>query len=114
MAARHKSAYWPPAQAAGSLVQLAFVERALAHIMAGWAVKLPAFEAKLAFGLQMHRAMERATLLRSRVNGLCHAIASEAAVPSGLRAVLSHIDRAQTPGQLLACVYKFLHPRLIE
>ena len=61
---------------------------------------MPAFDAKLAFGLQMHRAMERATSLRSRVNGLCHATASEATAPAGLRAVLSHIDRAQTPARL--------------
>jgi uncharacterized ferritin-like protein (DUF455 family) len=94
-------------------VQLAFVERALAHIMAGWAAKMPAFEAKLVFGLQMHRAMERATHLRSRVNGLCHAVAREAALPAGLQAVLAHIDRAQTPARLLAALYRFLVPRLI-
>lgn len=82
--------------------------------MAGWAAKMPAFEAKLAFGLHMHRAMERATQLRSRVNGLCYATASEAVFSAGLRAVLIHIDRAHKPAQILAGLYRFLLPRLIE
>ena len=113
MTAKHRAAFWSPAQAAASLVQLAYLERSLAHILAGWAVKMPAFDAKLAFGLQMHRSMERATFLRSRVNGLCHAMASEATVPAGLRSVLSHVDRAQTPARLVASIYRWLYPRLI-
>jgi uncharacterized ferritin-like protein (DUF455 family) len=113
MTARRRSADWSPAQAAASLVQLAYIERSLAHILAGWAVKMPAFDAKLAFGLQMHRAMERATSLRGRVNGLCHATASEAVVPAGLRCVLSHVDRAPTPAWLVAAIYRWLYPRLI-
>jgi len=112
--AKYRAAFWPPAGAAASLVQLAYLERSLAHILAGWAVKMPAFDAKLAFGLQMHRAMERATSLRGRVNGLCHATASEATVPAGLRSVLSHVDRAQTPARLVAAIYRWLYPRLIE
>jgi len=113
MIARHRAAFWSPAQAAASLVQLAYLERSLAHILAGWAVKLPVFHAKLAFGLQMHRSMERATYLRGRVNGLCHAIAGEATVAAGLRTVLERIDRAQTPAELVAAIYRFLYPRLI-
>ena len=113
MTAKHRAAFWSPSQAAASLVQLAYIERALANILAGWAVKLPAFEAKLGFGLQMHRSMERATYLRGRVNGLCHAVASEATVAAGLRTVLARIDRAQTAAELVAAIYRFLYPRLI-
>jgi Protein of unknown function (DUF455) len=112
--AKHRAAFWAPAQAASSLVQLAFLERSLAHILAGWAVKMPSFDAKLAFGLQMHRSMERATLLGSRVNGLCYATASEATLAAGWRSVLRHVDGAQTPARLLAAIYRFLYPRLIE
>lgn len=75
---------------------------------------MPAFEAKLAFGLQMHRSMERATYLRGRVNGLCHATASEATVAAGLRSVMFYVDRAQTPARLVAAVYRWLYPRLVE
>jgi len=46
---RRGSSSWSPAEAASSLAGLAFLERALAHILAGWAVKMPAFEAKLVF-----------------------------------------------------------------
>ena len=102
-----------PSQAAATLVQLAFVERSLAHILAGWAVKMPAFEAKRAFAAQMHRSMERATALRSRVNGLCHATAGEARLPAGWRLLLSHIDRAPSPAGLVAAIYRWLYPRLI-
>lgn len=113
MIGRRRAAFWPPAQAADSLVQLAFVERSLAHIFAGWAVKMPSFEAKRAFAAQMHRSMERATYLRSRVNGLCHAVASQATLPSGLREAMSQVDRAQSPARLLAALYRFVYPRLI-
>lgn len=107
-----RTAFWSPPEAAASLVRLACLERSLAHILAGWAVKMPAFEAKIAFGRHMHRAMERATLLRGRVNGLCHATASEATVTEGWRSLLSQVDRARTPARLLAAVYRWLHPRL--
>ncbi len=109
----HRAALWQPAQAAASLAQLGYLERSLAHILAGWAVKMPTFDAKLEFGLQMHRSMERATYLRSRVNGLCYATASDATVAEGLRSVMSHVDRAQTPARVLAAIYRWLYPRLI-
>lgn len=112
MIGRRRSAPWSPAQAAGSLVQLATLERSLAHVLAGWAVKMPSFEAKLAFGLQMHRSMERATYLSSRVNGLCYAVAGEAKAAAGWRSVMSHIDRAQSPARLLAATYRWLYPQL--
>lgn len=110
---RRRAIHWAPAEAAASLARLAFVERALANIFAGWAVKMPAFEAKLAFGLQMHRSMERAAALRSRVNGLCHAVGSEATVAAGWQALALHIDRAQGPARLLAAIYGWLYPQLI-
>jgi uncharacterized ferritin-like protein (DUF455 family) len=112
--ARPRAASWAPARAAESLVQLAYLERSLAHILAGWAVKMPTFEAKLAFGQQMHRSMERATLLRSRVHGLCYATASEAKVAAGWRTALRHADSAQTPARLLTAVYRWLYPRLAD
>lgn len=105
--------YWLPANAAASLVRLTFAERSLAHIRAGWAAKMPAFEAKLAFGLSMHRAMERATSLKSRVHGLCHAVAQEATLPSGWRALFIAMDRARTPDALAAAIYQWFYPLLI-
>jgi uncharacterized ferritin-like protein (DUF455 family) len=52
--------------------------------------------------------------LRSRVNGLCHATASEATVAAGWQALMAHMDRAQTAGRLLAGVFRWLYPRLIR
>ena len=113
MKREHRATFWPPPRAAASLVQLAYIERALAHILAGWAVKMPVFEAKLVFATQMHRAMERATHLRSRVHGLCHATAAEATLTAGWRSLLAHLDRAQTPARLVAAIYRWLYPHLI-
>lgn len=107
------NAAWLPAEAAASLVRLAYAERALAHIRAGWAAKLPSFEAKLTFGLHLQRAMERATALRSRVNGLCHAVADEATVPAGWRALFMAMDLSPAPADLIAAIYRWLYPQLI-
>ncbi len=114
MSSRRRTTFWSPTQASSSLAQLAFLERALAHVLAGWAAKTPAFRAKRTFGLHMHRAMERALLLRGRVNGLSHATASEATVAGGLRAVFEHVDRAATPDLVIAAIYRWLRPRLKE
>lgn len=112
MTAKRQVEFWSPAQAAISLVQLAYLERSLAHILAGWAVKMPSFPAKLVFGLQMHRSVERATYLRSRVNGLCYATANEATVAAGWRSLMSHIDKAQTHTRLLTAIYHCLYGHL--
>jgi uncharacterized ferritin-like protein (DUF455 family) len=114
MTAEYRAVFWSPMQSAASLVELAYLERSLAHILAGWAVKMPSFDAKLVFGLQMHRSMERATYLRSRVHGLCHATATEATVTAGWQSVLSHVDRSPTPARLLAAIYHWLYPLMIE
>lgn len=114
MTRERRAAFWSPPEAANSLVQAAYLERSLAHILAGWAVKMPAFDAKAAFGRQMHRAMERASSLRSRVNGLCHATASQAGLTEGWRSLLAHVDRARTPARLASAVYRWLYPRLTE
>jgi hypothetical protein len=114
MIGRHGTSSWSPAEAASSLARLAFLERALAHILAGWAVKMPAFEAKLLFATQMHRAMERATQWRSRIHGLCHAVATEPRLPKGWQAAMKHIDASPDADAVVMAVYGVLHPRLIE
>ncbi len=113
MAPKPRTEAWSPTRAAASLVQIAYLERALAHILAGWAVKTPAFAAKRTFALHLHRAMERATALLGRINGLRHATAEEVTATAGLRAVMMQLDRAGTAGLLLAGVYRWLLPRLI-
>lgn len=114
MIRRRGSSSWSPAEAASSLAGLAFLERALAHILAGWAVKTPAFEAKLLFATQMHRAMERATQWRSRIHGLCHAVAAEPRLPKGWQAALKHIDASPDPDAVVMAIYGKLYPRLME
>lgn len=114
MIPRRGSSSWSPAEAASSLAGLAFLERALAHILAGWAVKTPAFESKLLFATQMHRAMERATQWRSRIHGLCHAVAAEPRLPKGWQAALKHIDASPDPDAVVMAIHGKLYPCLIE
>ncbi|MBI3676644.1 MAG: DUF455 family protein [Proteobacteria bacterium] len=114
MTRRRRSSSWSPMEAASSLVALAFLERALAHIFAGWAVKMPVFEVKLVFAAHMHRAIERATQLKSRIHGLCHAVAEEATISQGWQTLLAHVDRSASPAALVTGIYGFLYPRLIE
>src|SRR5262245_11306752 len=91
---------WSAEESASSLVELAFFERGLAHIFAGWAVKLPVYEAKLVFATHLHRAMERATQLKSRVHGLSHAVAGEARISQGWQALLKQVDGSAGPAEL--------------
>lgn len=114
MSGRRGSSSWSPAEAAASAAGLAFLERALAHILAGWAVKMPAFKAKLLFATQMHRAMERATQWRSRIHGLCHAVAAEPRLPKGWQAALKHIDASPDPDAVVTGVHGMLYPHLIK
>ena len=105
---------WSPEDAALSLVGIAFLERALAHILAGWAVKMPEFEEKLLFAIHMHHAMERASQWRSRIHGLCHAVAGEPCLSKGWQAALKLLDASPNARALTMAVYGILYPRLIE
>lgn len=113
MTRRRALMLWSPMEAVSSLVGLTFLERGLAHIFAGWAVKLPALEAKLVFATHMHRAMERATQLRSRIHGLSHAVAGEARISEGWQVSLKQVDGSANAAELLTRIYGFLYPRLI-
>jgi uncharacterized ferritin-like protein (DUF455 family) len=108
-----RGAFWSPGEAAASLAVLAGLERALAHLRAGWAPKMPGFDAKLAFALQAHRAFERTAALHSRLNGLCYATAGEATFAAGWQVLMMAIDRAPSPAHLAAAVYREIYPQLI-
>jgi len=108
------TAFWSSAQAASSLIQLACLERSLAHLRAGWIAKIATFDGKLMLGLHMHHSMERASYLRSRIYGLCNATRDEPVISTGWRVFMSHVDQTQSSMRLLAAVYQFLYPRLIE
>src|SRR5258708_18066710 len=73
-----------------------------------------AFEAKLLCATQMHRAMERAWQWRSRIHGLCHAVAAEPRLPKGWQAALKQIDASPDPDAVVMAVHGLLYPRLIE
>jgi len=105
---------WSPEDAALSLAGITFLERSVAHILAGWAVKMPEFEEKLLFATHMHHAMERAAQWRSRIRGLCHAVAGEPCLSRGWQLALKHVDASQDTRSLVMAIYGMLYPRLIE
>jgi hypothetical protein len=52
------------------LLRLALVERAVAHVTAGWIVKVPEFDGKLALARSLEGSMERASALRHQALAL--------------------------------------------
>ncbi len=74
---------------------------------------MPTIDEKLVFATHMHRAMERATQWRSRIHGLCHAVAVAPRLSQGWQVALKHIDEAQNSRALMMAIYGMLYPRLI-
>ena len=108
------SASWTVREASLALNEITYLERAVAHVLAGWLPKLPEMAVKLALGMQQFEMLDRATHLRSRISGLLRAEAAELPIKSGWREVVKHLDASPDPGSLYAGLYGFLWPRLLE
>ena len=89
------------AQAAERLHQLAYLERACAHILAGWIVRTPLLDVKIAWGQHLAANMEHASRLRERARALQPGDDQNRIVPVSWRDRLRAIDE---PQQLCSCV----------
>jgi uncharacterized ferritin-like protein (DUF455 family) len=98
--------------AAASLNQLAYLERATAHIQAGWIPKLPDMSAKVELGQEMFRAMDRASQINKRMSGLLRANGVELAIPHGWRNVMRQLDGVKDEAALFAGLYSIVLPAL--
>jgi len=100
-------------EAAASLSELVYLERATAHVLAGWMPKVADLALKRELGRELGASMERATALRRRREGLLRATASELPVAAGLQHLMKQLDAAPDPATMLSGLYGFLRPRLI-
>ncbi|MBL0167793.1 MAG: DUF455 family protein [Propionivibrio sp.] len=105
---------WTVREASLALNEITYLERAVAHVLAGWLPKLPEMTVKLALGQQQYEMLDRATQLRSRLSGLLRAEGIELPIKCGWRELVKHLDASPDPGALFAGLYGFLWPRLLE
>ncbi len=105
---------WGVARAADSLHELAYIERTTAHVLAGWIPRIPDMAAKVAMGQSLYQAIDRATRLRARRDGLTRAEATELDVPRGWQRVMRRVDSASNASTMLASLSRVVLPGLIE
>lgn len=113
MTTRTPATCWTAQQAAASLNDLAYFERAAAHVLAGWLPKIPALDVKVELAQHLYQAIDRATQLRRQLVGLTRAHATELPVLQGWRTLMAHVDAAPDGCSLMAGLYQFVWPRLI-
>ncbi len=105
---------WGSARAAESLNELAYLERATAHVLAGWIPRIPDLGAKVELGQRLYQAIDRATRLSARRDGLTRAKATELDVPRGCQVVMRHVDSAPDSTVLASALTRVVWPGLIE
>lgn len=113
MAQPSQSTRWGVGEAAASLNELAYFERAVAHVLAGWVPRVPDMGIKVALGQHAYHAVDRAARLRARLSGLMRATAEELPVPEGWRQALKRVDEASDAPALLVGLYGVVWPQLI-
>lgn len=97
--------YLTTAQALQELDDLSFLERACAHILAGWIVKTPLLDVKVEWGRQLQKDMEYATRLRERAKALRAGENVEACSPARWRDRLKAIDGSIETSEVLRGLY---------
>jgi uncharacterized ferritin-like protein (DUF455 family) len=112
MTIRRTTEYWSAQRAATSMSELAYCERALAHILAGWIPKIPDLRVKSELGQHIFQAFDRANQLRRRSSALSRADAAAPAIPEGYRAVMMRVDGARNTEALLAALYHVIFPHV--
>jgi uncharacterized ferritin-like protein (DUF455 family) len=93
--------------------EVAFFERACAHVLAGWAPKVSDVDIKLTLGGHVGRSMEVANAFRRRAYGLTGAVGTNA-VPLGWAELVRAVDGASSPMAMLAGVYLVLKQNMVE
>lgn len=98
---------------AGFLGELGYLERAAAHVLAGWVPRIVALHDKVAAAGAAHRHMQRAEMLRRQVWGLTRLEGGAVPVPEGARVLMRELDAAPSDAALRSAFETFLRPRLL-
>jgi len=96
------------------LTRLVFLERATAHVLAGWIVKVPDLDAKLVMGQHLDNGMDRATQLRHVLLTRHDREASGIVVPRSWVELMKGIDRSASASDLLAAIYLRVKPLVLD
>ncbi len=94
--------------------ELTYLERASAHVLAGWVPRILLLHDKVAAARAAHRHMQRAEMLRRQVWGLTRLDGGTVPVPAGARALMRALDAAPSDAALRAAVDELLKPRLLR
>lgn len=95
-----------------SLVELTYLERATAHVLAGWVARIIPLHDKVVAARAAHRHMQRANGLRRQVWALNRLEGNGILVPGGARTLMMLIDEAPGDAALFTVMDSFLRPRL--
>jgi uncharacterized ferritin-like protein (DUF455 family) len=111
---RALGSFWSVPQALASLNELAYFERAIAHVLAGWIPKVSQMDVKAELGIHLYQAIDRANQLRRCLAGLTRVDACDLPARQGWRAVMMGVDAAPDTPALLTGAYRVITSRLIE
>jgi len=100
-------------QVADTLSELAYFERACAHVIAGWSPKITELEVKTILGQHLSEDMEHADQLRRRYWAVTRLETRDASVPKGWQEVMIRIDRSGSTAELLTGLYLVVKRRLL-
>lgn len=87
------------------LDEFAYLERACAHILAGWIVKTPQLDVKIAWGQQLAASQEHASRLRDRARALRAGVDGGGCAPEAWRDLLRAIDASNSTIDVLRGLY---------
>lgn len=99
-------------EAAACLYEFAYLERACAHLRAGWIVKTADLDQKIAWGQHFSADMEHATRLYARARGLMAGEPASAKVPARWRDFFRKIDGSSESEGVQRGIYAKVKPRL--
>jgi uncharacterized ferritin-like protein (DUF455 family) len=97
--------YLAAAQARQALEQVAYLERACAHILSGWIVKAPRLDVKIEWGKQLAADMEHSSRLRDRTRALQAGGDAAACIPESWRQLFCTADESKEALVVMQCLY---------
>jgi len=96
------------------LEELCYVERASAHILAGWIPKVPEIEIKLAMGEHLSLDMGHAHRLRNSLNAASRLETGVRRVPKGWHKLMIGADKAKDTVHLIRALYLVIKQHVLE
>lgn len=99
---------------AAFLGELGYLERAAAHVLAGWVPRVTRLHEKAAAARAAHSHMQQAERLRRQVWALTRLEGGAVPVPAHARSLMQALDAAPHEAALRVAFDSFLRPRILE